>query len=67
VKCINGLVPATLTVSSGRLALDLGTRKAVFSRSVRLDRTGGPGLPQQLAVGELHLLLDTGNIEVPAQ
>jgi len=67
VKCNDDAVPPRLTITSGTLTLDLGKNKAVFSRDVRFERREGAALVQQLMVGELHLLLDSGKIEVPAE
>ncbi len=67
VKCTDDMTIPTLTVTSGALTLDLGKNKAIFSRDVRLEKREGDKPAQQLMVGELHLLLDSGNIEVPAQ
>lgn len=67
VTCTDDAIPPTLTITSGAVTLDLGKNKAVFSRDVRFERREGAALVQQLTVGELHLLLDSGKIEVPAK
>ncbi|NQT84218.1 hypothetical protein HQ563_14415, partial [bacterium] len=55
----------TLTVTSGALTLDLTVDKAVFSKNVRFEKRAGERTVQQLLVEELHLMLDSGKIEVP--
>lgn len=67
VRCTDGSVPPALMITSGAVTLDLGKNTAVFSRDVRFERRAGPALVQQLVVGELHLLLDSGKVEVPAE
>lgn len=65
VKCTDDALPPTLTVTSGALTLDLTVDKAVFSRNVRFEKRAGDQTVQQLLVQELHLMLDSGKIEVP--
>ncbi len=67
VKCTNDVVPPTVTVTSGDLVLDLTMDKAIFSLNVEFERRAGERTVQQLFVPELHLMLDSGKIEVPPQ
>ena len=67
VKCTDDVVPPTLTVTSGGLILELSKNRAVFSRDVKYEKRAGEGPMQQLTVGSLHLLLESGNIEIPAK
>lgn len=66
VKFTNNVLPPTLTVTSGGLTLDLSKDKAVFTRNVRFERKTDPGPTQQLLVEELHFMLASGIVEVPA-
>jgi TolA-binding protein len=66
VECTDGLVPPNLTVTSGLLTLDTENNRAIFSRDVQLEKRSDDGQVQKVVVGELHLLLDSGTIEIPA-
>ncbi len=66
VQCMDDVLPPTLTVTSGALTLDLTGSKAVFSQNVSFEKRSGEQTVQQLLVEELHLMLDSGAIEVPA-
>ena len=65
VTCTDAVLPPTLTVTSGALRLHLTLDRAVFSQNVKFEKRAGERTVQQLLVEELHLMLDSGKIEVP--
>jgi hypothetical protein len=65
VKCTDDVVPPTVTVTCRALTLDLSLDKAIFSLDVKFERREGEQTTQQLLVPELHLMLDSGKVEVP--
>jgi TolA-binding protein len=65
VKCTDDVVPPTVTVTCRALTLDLNLDKAIFSLDVKFERREGEQTTQQLLVPELHLMLDSGKVEVP--
>ncbi len=65
VECTDGLAPPSLMVTSSSLTLDTGNGKAIFSEDVQLEKRFGDDPVQRVVVGELHLLLDSGAIEIP--
>ncbi len=67
VTFTDDVVLPTLTVSSGVLTLDLTVDKAVFSQNVKFEKRAGGRTVEQLLVTELHFMLDSGKIEVPAR
>lgn len=67
VRCTDGLVPPRLMVTSGTLTLDTGKSRAIFSGDVQLEKRSAADVVQKVVAGELHLLLDSGNIEIPAK
>jgi len=66
VRCTDDLLPPTLTVTSGEVTLDLTKHIAVFLQNVKFEKRAGAVTVRQLLADELHLMLDSGKIEVPA-
>ncbi len=52
-------------MTSGAVRLNTRDNRAVFSGDVRLEKRAEGEVVQKVVVGELHLLLDSGNIEIP--
>lgn len=65
VRCTNRLDSPTLVVTSGLVRLNTGDNRAVFSEDVQLEKRTDGGTVQRISVHELHLLLDSGVIEMP--
>jgi len=65
VSCTDDAIPPTLTITSGALTLDLTKDAALFSRNVSFEKRSAGERIQQLMVEELHLMLDSGKIEIP--
>jgi tetratricopeptide (TPR) repeat protein len=65
VRCTDRLVPPTLVVTSALARLNTGDNRAVFSGDVQLQKRTDDAAVQRITVRELHLLLDSGAIEIP--
>lgn len=65
VRCTDRVVPPTFVVTSGLARLNTGDNRAVFSGEVQLEKRTDGDAVQRITVRELHLLLDSGNIEIP--
>ncbi|MDP2895223.1 MAG: tetratricopeptide repeat protein [bacterium] len=65
VRCMDRFVPPSLVVTSGAVRLNTRDNRAVFSGDVQLEKRAEGDTVQRITVRELHLLLDSGNIEIP--
>lgn len=65
VRCTDRFVPPSLVVTSRLARLNTSDNRAVFSGDVQLEKRADGDTVQRITVRELHLLLDSGTIEIP--
>lgn len=65
VRCTDRLVPPSFVVTSGLVRLNTADNRAVFSGDVQFEKRTNGDAVQRITVHELHLLFDSGNIEIP--